>query len=393
MNKTIILGMDGWYPQVDGVTNVVLNYHNILKQGNRCVIVAPSYGKKNDVKGEAEYCAEVFHNRSAGVPFLSFRNSMPGSDRKLKRTLDELKPDILHAHSPFAICSYFIKYGKKHNVPVVFTFHTKYRDEFLRVTHSRLATAIMMKVIMRNINRVRHVWAVSENAAGELRSYGYKRDIKVMRNGTEMTVADNAEISALSEEFDREYGTSPNERVFVYAGRVVGVKNLGFSFEVIAELKRRGFNCKFFIVGSGDELEAHKKLASKAGVSDEVIFTGFIGERAALRKIYARADLFLLPSTFDTFGLVILEAASCRTPSFVPENSCAAELIKDNVTGYAERLDVKLWADRIEKMFGDGNYDKVCENCTSIVAGWNEVVAAAENEYDSIIEASRSADR
>ena len=263
MKKAVILGIDCWYPQVDGVTNVVKNYRKNLRGGGfDCEIVAPSYGRKSDEEGEERYCGGVFHHFSLSVPFLSFRNSMPGCDKKLKKFLDERHPALLHAHSPFAICSYFERYGKRHNIPVVYTFHTKYRDEFFRVTHSRLITAIMMSVIMRNIRRADYVWAVSGKAAETLREYGYSGEIKVMPNGTDMRPAAEGERASLAEQVRKQYGISPDERIFLYTGRVVSVKNLKFSFEIVAELNKRGFKCRFFVVGGGDELEEHKKLAS-----------------------------------------------------------------------------------------------------------------------------------
>lgn len=391
MSKSIILGIDGWYPQVDGVTNVVVNYREKLKGEYDCEIVAPSYGKKLDEEGEQSYCRGVFHNRSLGVPFIDFRNSTPGSDKNLKRFLDEKQPVLLHAHSPFAICGYFAKYGKKHGIPVVFTFHTKFKDEFLRITHSRLITAIMMSVIMRNIKKLSHVWAVSKSSAQTLREYGYKGDIKVMRNGTDMQVASAEECAALAAEVNGEYGISPDERVFMFAGRVVAVKNLKFSFRVMAELKRRGFACKFFVVGGGDELEAHKKYAEKLGISDSVIFTGFIVDRQVLRRYYARANLFLLPSVFDNAPLVMLEAASLRTPSLVPTGSSSEEVIEDGVTGYAVPLEETLWADRIESIFSDGSYARVCDDCTSAVYTWEQAIADAAAEYRRIIAQSAQA--
>lgn len=386
MKKAVILGIDCWYPQVDGVTNVVKNYRKNLRGGGfDCEIVAPSYGRKSDEEGEKRYCGGVFHHFSLSVPFLSFRNSMPGCDKKLKKFLDERHPALLHAHSPFAICSYFERYGKRHNIPVVYTFHTKYRDEFFRVTHSRLITAIMMRIIMRNIRRADYVWAVSGSSARTLREYGYSGEIKVMPNGTDMRPAAEGERASLAEQVRKQYGISPDERIFLYTGRVVSVKNLKFSFEVIAELKRRGHRCKFFVVGGGDELEEHKKLAEKLGVGDEVIFTGFVGDREILRGYYCRADLMLFPSVFDTFGLVVQEAASCHTPAFVPENSCAAELVKDGKTGYCAPLDVNLWADRIEKIFADENFALVRENCASMVCTWREAVDMAVAEYIEIL--------
>ena len=225
MDKTIILGNDGWYPQVDGGTNVVKYYRENLRSEFECEIVVPSYGKKFDEEGEERYCGGVFHNFSLGVPFLSFRNSMPGHDKKLKKFLDEKHPVLLHAHSPFAICGYFIKYAKKHNIPVVYTFHTRFKDEFMRVTHSRLITAVMMGVIMRNIRRADYVWAVSEKAAETLREYGFNGEIKVMPNGTDMRVLTTRQAAEYSARFSKEHDISPNERIFVYAGRVVSVKN------------------------------------------------------------------------------------------------------------------------------------------------------------------------
>ena len=388
MKKAVILGIDCWYPQVDGVTNVVKNYRKNLRGGGfDCEIVAPSYGRKSDEEGEERYCGGVFHHFSLSVPFLSFRNSMPGCDKKLKKFLDERHPALLHAHSPFAICSYFERYGKRHNIPVVYTFHTKYRDEFFRVTHSRLITAIMMSVIMRNIRRADYVWAVSGKAAETLREYGYSGEIKVMPNGTDMRPAAEGERASLAEQVRKQYGISPDERIFLYTGRVVSVKNLKFSFEIVAELNKRGFKCRFFVVGGGDELEEHKKLASKLGVDDMVIFTGFVGDREALRRYYACADLFLLPSVFDNTPLVVLEAASLGTPSVVPAGSSAAELIEDGATGYCEELNVERWANRIMAIFSDeGKAAAVSKNCSSIACSWEKAVSDAEAEYRRIID-------
>ncbi len=382
MADRIVLGIDCWYPQVDGVTTAVVSYRRELQ--GESLIVAPSYGKKTDAAGEEAYCRGVFHNRSLAVPFLGFRNSTPGSDKKLKRRLREFAPEILHAHSPFAICAYFAKYGKKHGIPLVYTFHTKYKDEFLRFTHSRLLTAILMRIIMRNIRKADAVWAVSESAAQTLRSYGYRGEIAIMRNGTDMLVADEAELAA-ARSAEGAYRKAEGERVFLYVGRVVSVKNLAFSFQVLAALQKRGFCFKFFVVGGGEDLEAHKKLAARLGIAQNVVFTGFEGDRARLRQYYACADLVLFPSLFDTFGLVLLEAAACRTPALVPAGSGVAEVVTDGVTGFAEELSAEAWADRIEAMFSDGSYERVCAQCPQIVRSWESAVAEAAAEYDRIL--------
>ena len=94
---------------------------------------------------------------------------------------------------------------------------------------------------------------------------------------------------------------------------------------------------------------------------------------------------FLLPSVFDNAPLVMLEAASLQTPSLVPAGTSSEELIKNDVTGYAEKLDETLWADKIEKIFSGADYAAVCKGCTSVVYTWEQAVADAEAEYRRII--------
>ena len=178
----VVLGLDSWFPQVDGVTNTLVNIDKYLKGYAQSIVVAPSYGKKLDKEGEDKYCKNVFHNKSIEAPLSGFRNSMPYSDKKLLAMLDGFKPDILHANSPFAISRCFYKYGKKHHIPVIYTFHTKFKDDILRLTHSRLITWCAMKIVMRNINRADYVWAVSNHASQTLREYGYKGNIRIMYN-------------------------------------------------------------------------------------------------------------------------------------------------------------------------------------------------------------------
>ena len=379
--KRIALGIDCWYPQVDGVTNVVTNYFKQLSKAKECVLIAPSYGKKLDDKGEKEYFADVFHNKSLKVPFIGFRNSVPSKDKKLKEMLDEFKPEVLHTHSPFAISAFFSKYGKKHGIPVVYTFHTKYRDDIKRVTHSRLLTAITMSCIKRNILRADYVWAVSEYAANVLRAYGYSGDIRVMPNATDMQPVPLEERKKLAATINEKFGLDANEIILMYVGRVVKVKNLDFSFRTLSVLKKSGFKCRMMVVGGGD-IKLHKKMAKNAGVEKDVIFTGPVFNREQLTAYYSRANLFLMPSTFDTYGLVVVEAGVCGTPSLLAQNSSSSEMIEDGVSGYVEELDEKKWAKRIREIF-DGNAATV--DSRSIGVSWETRMEEVNAAYEEVI--------
>jgi len=87
-----------------------------------------------------------------------------------------------------------------------------------------------------------------------------------------------------------------------------------------------------FIGGGGDEIKV-KDYARQLRIWDKVIFTGPISDRDRISAWYSRADLFLFPSTFDTNGLVVREAAACSLGSVLVRGSCAAEGITNGVNG------------------------------------------------------------
>ena len=88
-----------------------------------------------------------------------------------------------------------------------------------------------------------------------------------------------------------------------------------------------------FIGGGGDEEEL-RATAEQYGLTDRVFFTGAIHDRQILRAWNTRADLFLFPSSYDTNGIVVREAAACGLASVLIRNSCAAEGITEGRNGF-----------------------------------------------------------
>ena len=88
------------------------------------------------------------------------------------------------------------------------------------------------------------------------------------------------------------------------------------------------------MLGFGADENAIKKKIRKCGIADNVIWTGKILDRNELLGYYGISDLLLFPSTFDTNGLVVREAAACATPSLLVRGSCAAEGVEDCKTGF-----------------------------------------------------------
>lgn len=391
MKKRIVLGMDGWWPQIDGVCITVKNYYEkLIDAGNECLVAVPSYGRKRDVKADLDSQISAYHCNSIAVPVGGYYCALPKSDCKLKNSLDEFRPTILHSHSPFNVGAYFAEYAKKHDVPSVFTFHTKFRDEFLRVTKSNGLTKFLMKHILKVINEQDYVWTVCNGMVDVLREYGYKGDVTVIRNGTDMAMPDNPD--ELVARVNERYNLTDCENVILFVGRVVSVKNLRFAFNALKSVKEKsGLQFKFVIVGDGDDMKAHKKMVEEMNLCNEVLFVGEILDRDFLKGFYLRADLFLFPSTFDAFSLCPVEAAAFALPTLLVKGSSTGETVTDNVSGFCEAEDASAWADRIIEIFQDKK--RLSEiglgARKSVYRSWKDVVAEAEGYYDEIMQGKR----
>jgi len=89
---------------------------------------------------------------------------------------------------------------------------------------------------------------------------------------------------------------------------------------------------EYLVVGSGSDLERHKRLAADLAVADRVQFLGSVEERT-LRATYESCDVFVLPSTGEGFGIVFLEAMHCRKPIIAANSGAAPEVVRDGETG------------------------------------------------------------
>lgn len=380
--KNILLAVDAWYPQMGGPNVVLANYYKYLSENNEVTAAVPSYGRGTDERVDRETGVPVMHVRSVYIPIGGFRNCVPGLDGALRQRAKQA--DIFHAHSPFALGNYFANAAKKYDKPSIITFHTKFKDEFMRYTHSKVCTAIMMHRIMSVINKTDNVWTVSNGAAQTLREYGYKGDITIIRNGTDMTVPENAR--ELVDRVNEKYGLADEENVLLFVGRVVQTKNLKLVFAALKKLNG-SVPFKMVVVGDGEGMKEYRQMVFEYGLGDRVLFVGEVTDRQFLKAFYLRADLFVFPSVFDTASLCPIEAAAFGLPTLLVKDSPTSEIIRDGFSGYAVPADADEWAERLKYILSDKSaLAAVRENCRRYVyRSWKDVVAEAEAEYDKLL--------
>lgn len=373
----IIQFTDSFIPVKDGVGNVVYQYAlNMAKKGHEVYVVAP----QTDTGYRGSLPFEIIDYIGFNLAKLkSYRAGLPALDANCQSRLNMIDADLIHVHTPFTAGQAGLLYAQNHKVPVIGTFHSNYYDDILEMTGIKPLATVGSKYVGGFYNKCDEVWAVSRSSAQTIKDYGCERPVRVMSNGTDI-IKTNAKVK---KEVQRQYGLNGHP-ILLYVGQMNWKKNIRCILLAAALL-----DCDFrlLLAGSGPHEEEIRELAEELGIADRVIQTGFISDTAVKMALYSCADLFVFPSLYDTFGLVVREAAAAGTPSITVRKSGAAEGIKNGVNGFLCKDDPVDLAKVIKSALSDRealqNVGQKAKETLPIP--WKEVTDAALARYQYVI--------
>ena len=380
---SICLLNDSFPPVIDGVANAVVNYARHIQTGHgRAVVVTPSYPEADDsgfdfpVLRYPSLDTRKLVGYVAGFPFSP----------ELSNRLREENIELLHSHCPVASALLAREFRNVLEVPLVFTYHTKFDVDIAKAVRGRLLQESAIYALVQNITACDEVWVVSRGAGENLRSLGYEGEYVVMENGVDVPrarVSDEA-VAAATGGYDLPAGTP----VFLFVGRLMWYKGIKIILDALAALQADGVDFRMVFVGDGADGADIRAYAEELGLDGRCFFTGSVRDRDTIRAWYCRADLFLFPSTFDTNGLVVREAAACGLASVLIKGSCAAEGITHARNGYTVEetgeaiaaLLLELGND-LETMHNVGQHAM-----DEIYISWEESVLRAADRYQVVLE-------
>lgn len=379
--------MDSYYPNIDGPTNVVTYYAKNIdsREDASCKVIVPKPPKKLGYVDCQPF--DVIRCNSMQVTDYGYCMGFPGFDGEFKKRIANEEFDIVHAHSPFVMGRYALKLGKERRIPVVATLHTKFREDFERMFHGfKPLVWFMMNYIMKVFNKADSVWTVNNASCQLLRDYGYKGDIVVVRNGTDLKYPSNPD--ELIARVNEIHGLEGQKNVFIFVGRIAMYKNLGLLVEALKVLKETNPDFKMLFVGDGFDIEELKKKVTGLGLDEQVIWVGRVSDRELLQGYYLRSDLFLFPSTYDTSSLVPIEAAAHKLPVLLIKDSWTAEAITDDFNGYLAEETPEAFAKRIAEIISDpAKMAEIGEEAhRSVYRTWEMVSEEVMEKYAEIIE-------
>lgn len=168
-----------------------------------------------------------------------------------------------------------------------------------------------------------------------------KDKIKVLYNGFDIREYDNKDYKIL-------YKKKQNEIILGNAGRLNKQKGQKFLIEIAEKLKKRNINFKILIAGTGNIKDDLIKYAEKHQVEEKIIFLDFVEN---IKDFMQSIDIFLLPSLWEGFGYVNVEAMASNKPVLAFNISSNPEIIDDKKTGFlVEPYNIIDFADKVETL-------------------------------------------
>lgn len=394
-NKTKILHITNtFYPAwaYGGIARVT--YEQCLQLVDRGHDVTVFTTDVHDRNGRAEY----YDNPANidGIKVYRFRNisnllawkrihTPLSSISALKKTVKGF--DIVHIHgfeSILHVSSHY--YAKKHGVPYILQAHGSLAIPFQKRIHRRIYNKVWGDRILKD---AANVIALTRTESETLKLIGINEDkIKVMPNGIDLSEFRNLPKKG---EFRGEYGLSHDQKIILYLGRIHKIKGLDLLVNAFAMISWRIVNAKLVIIGPDDGgLLPLKKMVRELKIEDKTLFLGPLYGRDKL-EAYVDADVYVLPSVYETFPMTILEACACGTP-VIATDSCGIADIIDGKVGIVVPRDTNSLSKAIKTIVNDDKKkQEFCQGGKSLVCdifNWNRVIYQLEKIYSDCKEST-----
>lgn len=319
----------------------------LRKQGHKVTVFAPDYGF-DPRYGQVE--------EDDVIRFQVTRQKMENGmvypklvSREIWKGFKEHEFDCIHVHQPMFVGTQALYLGRKYQIPVIYTYHTRYEDYLHYIPFFREEQAGMW--------RKKLIWFAKETVIpGYMKWFTNKCDLifaptpgmqnRIRENGTEVSMAvlptglDDSfyiEDEEKTKTIRRQYlGEEKNGHLFCSVSRLEEEKNPIFLLNGIRCLKEKlPFSFRVLLLGEGSMRKELEVLAEQMGLSDTVVFLGNISNEDVKQYLYA-SELFLFASKSETQGIVLEEAMAAGNPIVAVRASGVEDVVKNGINGYKE---------------------------------------------------------
>lgn len=328
-----------------------------------------------------EFNANIFYHevRVPTYPLFDF----PPYETALASTMVDVivnhHLDLLHVHYaiPHASAAYMAKKileAQGIHIPVITTLHG---TDITLVGRDKTYAP----VVTFSINQSDAITAVSDNLREEtFRYFKIEKDIHVINNFVDVTRFQKKPIDAF-----RRVIAPNGEKILLHASNFRRIKRVQDVVQIFSEVHKK-VPSKLLFVGDGPDRPMAEELARELGICDDI---RFVGRQEQMEDILAIADLFLLTSEYESFGLAALEAMASGVPVISTNAGGLPEINVDGVTGYLAPVgDVKQMSSKaIEILSNDETLEQFKSNARAHAEKFDQhnIVPIYEELYESCL--------
>jgi len=291
--------------------------------------------------------------------------------------LNIFHPDIIHIHSPCTLGFAAVKYARRYDIPVVATYHTHF-PSYPRYYKFYGFEEIIWKVMRYFYNQMDRTFVPTEPILAELADHRLER-LEYMPNGTDVSAFNPKNRS---DAWRRHIGDG-NKPILLFVSRLVWEKDLRVLADMYNQLRKTRNDFEMVLVGDG---HARAELES---MMPGAHFLGFKTGKE-LAEIYASSDIFVFPSTTETFGLVTVEAMASGLVPVAAKMGGAVGIIEENISGlFSKPLSADDMRLQVERLLD--NPDKRKQLAKNAVKqahkfDWERILDKLFESYENVIE-------
>lgn len=323
----IAMFTDSFHPTVDGAVVAMETVSRGLEaRGHEVIVLAPDTTVRPAYQRRVHYLPAVEFKRYPG-----YRVVLSPSD--MLEYLRKEKADLIHCHGLASMGILSLTAAKALKIPHVLTFHTMANEAIKYYSPIPMRDDIIIRLVwayLRNLlKRPEVVIAPSAPVKTELEEHGVVMKLcEVVPTGVD---CNRFTPEKYDKSFLDRYGLA-GKKVLLHVGRLSLEKRMDIVLEAIAKLASEEPDLRLLVVGKGPAEGTYKSRAATLGISDRVVFAGFLSDED-LPKAYASSKALVIASTFETQGLVVLEALASGTPVVGMRYRAIPEFVKEGKNG------------------------------------------------------------